>query len=251
MSVSRSDILNDPVLRELRQRLREAYSGRLEKVVLFGSRARGGEATGESDYDVALFLRGYDGGCEDRDRLRALVAPMLSVQTLPFAAGAHRERTPLMFAIREDGIDLESGVRAFAQLPRERAAMQPETRVYLESAERSLTEARGILKAGFDAIAAREAYMAVLESARAYVFEKTRKISKTHSGTNTLFLELVRDQAEFEAAEKAMVGDLLEIKLDVDYGHRSKVGRADVRQIIAHAERFVAKIARLLRPDNE
>ena len=47
---------NDPVLIRFRAALNEAYGPRLERVVLYGSRARG-DAVPDSDYDVAVFLR--------------------------------------------------------------------------------------------------------------------------------------------------------------------------------------------------
>ena len=46
----------DPILRRFRTALDEAYGGRIERVVLFGSRARG-DARPESDPNVAVFLK--------------------------------------------------------------------------------------------------------------------------------------------------------------------------------------------------
>ena len=47
---------DDPVLRHFRSRLNGVYGDRLDRVILFGSRARGDHHDG-SDYDVAVFLR--------------------------------------------------------------------------------------------------------------------------------------------------------------------------------------------------
>ena len=46
----------DPIMRRFRAALDEAYGDRIERVVLFGSRARG-DARPDSDYDVAVFLK--------------------------------------------------------------------------------------------------------------------------------------------------------------------------------------------------
>ena len=46
-------------LKEFRAALGALYGSRLERAVLFGSRARG-DARSESDYDVAVFLRDYE-----------------------------------------------------------------------------------------------------------------------------------------------------------------------------------------------
>jgi predicted nucleotidyltransferase len=47
------------------------YGPRLERVVLFGSRARG-DAQPDSDYDVAVFLNGLDGSSDRWEELRKL-----------------------------------------------------------------------------------------------------------------------------------------------------------------------------------
>ena len=49
----------DPILKRFRTALDEIYGDRLERVVLFGSRARG-DARPDSDYDVAVFLNEPD-----------------------------------------------------------------------------------------------------------------------------------------------------------------------------------------------
>ena len=46
----------DPILSRFRAALQEVYGERIERVVLFGSRARG-DFQPDSDYDVAVFLR--------------------------------------------------------------------------------------------------------------------------------------------------------------------------------------------------
>lgn len=51
----RRNLPNDPVLMRFRCAVTEIYGDRVERVVLFGSRARG-DAEPDSDYDVAVFL---------------------------------------------------------------------------------------------------------------------------------------------------------------------------------------------------
>ena len=51
--------INDPTLTRFRQALGRLYGNRLEREVLYGSRARGG-ARPDSDYNVAVFLRHMD-----------------------------------------------------------------------------------------------------------------------------------------------------------------------------------------------
>lgn len=102
--------LADPVLARFRQALDEAYGPRLERAVLFGSRARG-DARPDSDYDVAVFLRGMDDRGAELHRLAGLSAVLIGetgefVHAMPYRAGAYDERTPLMREIRREGIDL-------------------------------------------------------------------------------------------------------------------------------------------------
>ena len=49
----------DPILTRFRAALDETYGERLERVVLFGSHARG-DARPDSDYDIAVFLKDLD-----------------------------------------------------------------------------------------------------------------------------------------------------------------------------------------------
>ena len=49
-------IKDDPTLARFRAALAEVYGARIERIVLYGSRARG-DARPDSDYDVAVFLR--------------------------------------------------------------------------------------------------------------------------------------------------------------------------------------------------
>jgi uncharacterized protein len=102
--------LADPILRRIRAALDETYGARLERVVLFGSRARG-DAHSESDYDVAVFLRDMDNRDPELHRLADLSTKIIEdtgefVHAMPHRAGAYNDRTPLMREIRREGIDL-------------------------------------------------------------------------------------------------------------------------------------------------
>jgi predicted nucleotidyltransferase len=103
-------LTKDPVLVRFRKTLDEIYGDRIERVVLFGSRARG-DAHAESDYDVAVFLYDMDDRDAEMGRLADLGTSLIYetaefVHAMPYRAGAYNERTPLMLGIRKDGIDL-------------------------------------------------------------------------------------------------------------------------------------------------
>jgi predicted nucleotidyltransferase len=100
----------DPILARFRAALGALYGDRLERVVLFGSRARG-DAHPDSDYDVAVFLRDLTDRWGEARRLSVIETDILAetgafIHSMPYPAGAYRQRTPLMHEIRREGIDL-------------------------------------------------------------------------------------------------------------------------------------------------
>ncbi len=100
----------DPILTRFRMALDEIYGGRIERVVLFGSRARG-DAQPDSDYDVAVFLKDFHAFGKEAGAIAAIEADILSdtgavINALPLRAGSYRERTGLMQELRRDGLDL-------------------------------------------------------------------------------------------------------------------------------------------------
>jgi predicted nucleotidyltransferase len=103
-------ITDDPTLRRLRRALDALYGDRIERVVLFGSRARG-DAGEDSDYDLAVFLHDLTDRWHELDRLADLRTDFLEdpgvfIDAKPYPAGAYRDRTSLMREIRRDGVDL-------------------------------------------------------------------------------------------------------------------------------------------------
>jgi predicted nucleotidyltransferase len=103
--------INDPILTRFRAALGEIYGDRLERVVLFGSRARG-DSEADSDYDVAVFLREMPDRWLELDRLADLRLKFLEADgpffdVLPYLSSAYVESTmPLMYEIRREGVDI-------------------------------------------------------------------------------------------------------------------------------------------------
>jgi uncharacterized protein len=102
---------DDPVLKRFRSRVAEIYGQRLERIVLYGSRARG-DAREDSDYDVALFLRDMPDRIAELYRLADISTAILAdgggfIHAMAYPAGFYNDpRMPLMYAIRTEGIDL-------------------------------------------------------------------------------------------------------------------------------------------------
>ena len=95
--------------REYKRRVEGAFNGRLAKMVLFGSRARG-DARPDSDWDIAVFLNG-EPSSDDLNRLSDLGFELLLeteqyIQVLPFATRREAEESLLLTSIRTEGIAL-------------------------------------------------------------------------------------------------------------------------------------------------
>jgi uncharacterized protein len=103
--------IDDPVLKRFCAILDEIYGQRLERVVLYGSRARG-DARPDSDYNVAVFLRDMPDRIAELYLLADLSTAILQdggdfTHAMAYPAGFYNDlRILLMHAIRTEGIDL-------------------------------------------------------------------------------------------------------------------------------------------------
>ena len=94
---------------ELRERLEELYGPRLERVVLFGSQARG-DATPESDVDVLVVLHGDVRPVEEIRRTGRMVSEASLHTGLDVAVSFisaerfHSEETPFVLNVRREGV---------------------------------------------------------------------------------------------------------------------------------------------------
>jgi uncharacterized protein len=91
----------NPILARFRAALNEMYGERIERVVLYGSRARG-DASADSDYDIAVFLNDLSDRWVEADKIAITTTDILRET----GAVTYREPTPLMHEIRREGLDL-------------------------------------------------------------------------------------------------------------------------------------------------
>ncbi len=101
----------DPlVLSRFRAVLEALYGPRIERVVLYGSRARG-DADADSDYDVAVFLKDLEDRWAETAKIARAAVTIFDetgglIHAMPYAAGSYLARTPLMHEMRREGVDL-------------------------------------------------------------------------------------------------------------------------------------------------
>lgn len=101
----------DPVLEKFRAVVAGHFGDRLERIVLFGSRARG-QGRADSDYDIAIFVRDLGNRWREFEAIAPTTLALLeqhdaTVHAMLYPAGHWRHpSSPLMHEIRNDGLDL-------------------------------------------------------------------------------------------------------------------------------------------------
>ncbi len=96
------------ILERFRRALGEVYGAKLERVVLYGPRARG-DARPDSYYDIGVFIHEPEGYWQESQRLAEIEADLLDdtgavINTMPFRAGGYNDRPGLMSELRHGGI---------------------------------------------------------------------------------------------------------------------------------------------------
>lgn len=97
------------IVAELRDRLEELYGERLERVILFGSQARG-DATPESDVDVLVVLEGEVRPGEEIRRTSGMVSELSLEHDVDVAVAFismerfRTEQSPFVLNVRTEGV---------------------------------------------------------------------------------------------------------------------------------------------------
>ena len=128
----------DPILRRFKAALDSMCGSRIDRVVLFGSRACG-DAPEDSDHDVAVFLKSLDDRREELDRLAGLRVRLLEETGAVFDAKPYLARAQEVLRV-STGIEVKGGVLALnPRLPAEMECFEMCVRYRGHSLELRLT----------------------------------------------------------------------------------------------------------------
>jgi uncharacterized protein (UPF0332 family) len=97
-------------------------------------------------------------------------------------------------------------------------------------------------------MAAREAYTAAYHAAEAYVYHRTGKIAKTHSGLRSEFSRLAKDEPRITADFTTFLATAYELKSQADYNPRPEkpITLQQAGDAIRTAERLIDLVEHLL-----
>lgn len=128
--------------------------------------------------------------------------------------------------------------------------MKLETAAFLEKARESLGKAQGMLDNQWPDEAGWAAYMAGLHAARAFIFESTGEITKSHRRAQAEFGRLTKDDLRFDLELRTFLGRAFNLKALADYetGPGSHVTPERAREATQTACRFVECVANGLTP---
>ena len=95
--------------------------------------------------------------------------------------------------------------------------MKPEAAAFIAYARRLLHDATTMVESGLSDHAARTAYLACFHTARAYIFERTDHLAKTHKGVQIEFARLTKDDLALAPDLRAFLSRAYAYKAMADY----------------------------------
>ncbi len=121
--------------------------------------------------------------------------------------------------------------------------------MFLAKAVRLLGEADTMLSVSLTEAAGRSAYLAGFHAAQALIFERLRRVLKTHAGVHAEFLRLTRDDPRLDADLRIFLSRSYNLKATADYETDPQIGitRTRAEEAIATGRRFIACIEDMVR----
>ncbi|MFZ4859910.1 MAG: HEPN domain-containing protein [Desulfuromonadaceae bacterium] len=119
---------------------------------------------------------------------------------------------------------------------------------FLYKSRKCLRNAREILAIGLGDESGRGAYLAGFHAARAFIFETTGKVAKSHNGVQTLFYEIARNNPSIPSDFLSFLSHAYHLKAVANYetGEGSSVPVEKAAKAIETASRFIDCIEKIL-----
>ncbi len=250
-------------LAEYVARLRAKFPRHVQRVVLFGSKARG-DADNESDLDLLVVVARPDEELNKQmsdERLEVdlaynVVLGGVTMMRKEFAWNrAHR--SPIYRSIVSEGIDLYKTLRrlspratpAIFQPPNRRFVVDKNAKLMIkirfDDGKEDLETARKNLQDGFHRAAISRAYYAVFLISTAVLLTMDLVRAK-HSGVQSAFHEYFVKEGRLEKNYGDIFDKSLTYRIGADY-KSWRFTKEKAEQVIADCERFFARMERYLR----
>ena len=126
--------------------------------------------------------------------------------------------------------------------------MTPESERYLAKSNLTLEHARKMLGIDLTEDAGRTAYLASYHAAEAFIFERTGRITKTHSGAHREFARLATNEPRIHIELRRFLPQAYNLKAVCDYelGPGAVIPYEIASAAIETAARFIACITDIL-----
>jgi len=248
--------LDDPRLRHLSQTERQAVArfweqleralpGRVERLILFGSRARG---DGHPASDVDLLVVVDQRTPEVDDAIIASIPDLLpeevDIQVVGFSRDEAAELiaigTPLMRNVADEGIVLKGEAIVVGKGDPAKVAQG-----FIESAYGRLRSARALRDIGEYGNAMSLVFYAFLDAADAALVARDIR-TRSHAGTIDLFGLHFIEKGLVEAKYSKWFKQAQKFRLEADYERKRDFSPKQVETAIAQAEEFVKVVEALL-----
>ncbi len=210
---------DDAVPARYRARLLAAFPTQIERILLFGSRARGG-AHAESDWDFAVFLD-HEPTPDDRQRISAIGSEIweafdTEVQSHVFAPSKWLATDELACNIRDDGLIIQGP----DDVPMIERPVLEHARTALAKAERCAELAAETADERFEGVI-HGAYYAMFHAARAALLAVDGSASTNHGRVVETFERMVRRRRPGRAAIRLrLFSDAYKLRAEADYGSK-------------------------------
>ncbi len=210
-----------------RARVLAAFPGQVERIVLFGSRARG-EAQPESDWDFAVFLD-HEPTDDDQERIGEVgswiwAAFDSEVQSHLFAPDKWLALDELACNIRERGLIIHGP----DHVPMIERPVLEHARAAMAKAERYAEQAAQALPEAYETVV-HNSYYAMFHAARAALLAVEGNASTNHGRVVSAFQDMVRPRRLGRAARglARTLGRAYELRVEADDGSKdlTRAGR--------------------------